>query len=110
MPHSIKHLWNVGEDRSCVTASIHVVGDVLGNTTKLVDAAVPPTEVMLKIREKIISFSKLLQSSEHKFCSNLTERWRKANLLIAGERVWFPAFLIQISVANFQERGNVAVS
>lgn len=59
MPNSVEVLTDVEADSSRETASTHVTGDVLDNTTKLMAAAMPPSEDMLIINEKTSCFSKL---------------------------------------------------
>lgn len=62
-------------------ASILAVGDVLENTT-----SEPPTEAVLNVREKTVSFCKLLQSLDHVFISDLFERRKTANWSIAARK------------------------
>lgn len=64
VPCSVEHLPDVEEDSTRVTPLILVVRDVIDNMTKLMAAAMSPSEAKFEIRGKIISFSKLLQSLE----------------------------------------------
>lgn len=45
-----------------MTIAVHIVGDIIDYTTKLITAAMNPPEALLKSREKTTSFSELLQS------------------------------------------------
>lgn len=63
--------------------SIHV-GDIFDNTTELMIATVSPPKAVLKVREKSISFCKLLQSLKNDFLSGLDEKMQKADWMIAG--------------------------
>lgn len=86
--YSVDRLLEVEEERSLVTASVNIVGDVLYNITKLVAAAMVLLEAKLKIREKNICFGKLLQNAEYEFSIDITGRWKKDNLPIAGLKLW----------------------
>lgn len=79
---TVERVPDVGEKQQPCVSLIYVDGAVLDNTTHLMAVAMPSPEAMWRIREKTISFSKLLQFLEDDFLSDLNERWKKADSLI----------------------------
>lgn len=73
MPNSIKCLKDVEEHIRRLTFSIHMVGNGVDKYPNLMIAAMPPPQVLFKIRKEAVRFGELLQSLEDGFLNELAE-------------------------------------
>lgn len=80
-----------------VKPAIHVVGDVLDNTAQLISETVPPSDTLLEVEEKIVSFGKVPQSLEDDFLNNLAEGVEDADWAITGNLLWWLSSFLDIN-------------